>query len=431
MQLPYSEMNRNSGNNTDFKKYKEIKSKLDVRYNGYNLQNIIAHDIAKLVYKNKIPKIKSVFRWFVIPSPNFFKRFFNYKYMVSNIYPQRKDYCLLFNMIKKELAVTNKTLVYNYGLNIGIVLSVRNIVNSINEARKAKCLLSFRETMYFAASLTYYKNILDSFEKKLTKRTKVKHFFASNSSSTPDSILCLYFNKLGINTYSLQHGAYTLFQRYTPLDVINTENMTAQKMLCWGQSTVDLMLNLGYEKEALIIVGNPRYKNIELVDVKKSFKSGIVFLGRYIYNEENMKLLEVLGELIKKDNNIAISVKLHPSLNENRYDEVIKSLKLKLISKDNILTELIDSEEFDFAVSYNSTAYFEPLTNGIPCFRFSLNENEDLFGMDDKFGSVQELILKIAKFKKMNGDKLLAEMNRVLQYAFNIEDVNYRKIISD
>lgn len=417
-------------NDANFKRYKSIKAEFDIRYNEYNLQNLIAHDIARFVFLNKLPQIKSVFRWFVTPSKNYFVPFFKHKYLTSNIYPRRKDYCSLFGLIRDELGISNKTIDYIYGRQIRVVLSLKNIYKSIKEAYKAKAHLSFREVLFFAASLTYYKNILDLFEKRLISVTNTKYFFASNSSSTPDSILCLYFNKLGVKTYSFQHGAYSSFQSFVPMDIINVENMTSEKMLCWGQSTVDLMTNWEYGLNSSVITGNPRYKNIKLHSVKQSFKTGIVFLGRFIYDKENIKLLELLSELQSKIKGLKISVKPHPTLNGDKYKKLLIALNLKLIDKDKLLTELINSDKYDFAVSYNSTAYYEPLTHGIPCFRFSLNENENLYGMDDKFISTSELEQKINQFKKMKSDDLLNNMKNVLQYVFNIDNVDYKKLIN-
>ncbi len=416
-------------NETDYKRYKDIKAEFDIHHNGYNLQSLIAHDIARFAFLKKLPKIKSVFRWFVIPSHNYFATFFKHKYLTSNVYPQRKDYCSLFGLIRKELGISNKTIDYIYGKQIRFVLSFKNIFKSIKEAYNAKEYLNFIEILFFAACLTYYKNILDSFEKRLVSVTKTEYFFASNSSSTPDSILCLYFNKLGVKTYSFQHGAYSSFQSFVPMDIINIENMTSEKMLCWGQSTVDLMVDLGYDLNSLEITGNPRYKNIKLHSVKQSFKTGIVFLGRFIYDEENVKLLELLSDLQSKIEGLKISVKPHPTLNEDKYKKLLIALNLELIDKDKLLTELINSGKYDFAVSYNSTAYYEPLTRGIPCFRFSLNENENIFGMDDKFISASELEQQISQFKKMKSEDLLNKMKSVLQYVFNIDNVDYIKLI--
>lgn len=413
----------------DFKRYKELKSEFTIGFKNYNLQNIVAHDIAKYIYKNKIPKIKFVFRWFVTPSAQYFKPFFKRKQLISNVYPHRNDYISLFDSVAKELGFDNHFMDYKYGWKIRLVFSFKNIRSSFAEVFRLNVKLSIWTKLYFTACLTYYKNILDLFEKKCVEFLNVELFLASNSSSTPDSVLCVYFNSIGIKTFSFQHGNYSTFQKYIPMDVINTENITAQKMMCWGKSTADLLKNRGCNENSIVITGNPRYKGVVLKDIKQTFGSCIVFLGRSIYHNENIRLLNVLGEFNKNFESIHFFIKLHPSLHKNEYEQVAQKLKLTLIAGNELLTKLIDSGDYDFAISYNSTAYYEPLTRGIPCFRYSYFENENLFGLDDKFETAAELAGLIAKFKNIDSGELARQIQKVLDEVFSITNVNYKRIL--
>lgn len=295
---------------------------------------------------------------------------------------------------------------------------------------KFKADLSFITRLFFFSKLVYYKNFIDELE-KINYKINIKSYVSFLSCMTDDSIYCQFFKKRGVLTYCIQHGAYASEYEYKnkiPLDVINIENFQANYMLGWGDSIRSSMIKQGLQSEQFILAGNPKYKNIKNVILKKShFKKAVICLARDFYLSENLLLLQIASKL--KLSGTEVYIKFHPRSNIEKYSEVI--IKNNLIALESTITinDTISQYQIDFAIVYNSTVYYEFYIMGIIPFRFLVNENDILFGLEDGFSDYKDLIKKIEETKQVDYDKLSGRASIMVSRFSALGINNYKKIL--
>jgi hypothetical protein len=413
-------------NDAEYRRYKEIKTRFNIFHKKYPLEQIFSHEILRICFQKKWPKAKSVFRWFIIPSPSFIKPCVKDRVVLfSDLYYERKDYKNFLRIIINEIDSPTAVFSYQYKRNIRFVFNFNNIITSIDQVLKRNKGLRITEQIYYAASLTYIKNYLDMLDKYVLPYVNIRSFVAFNSSVMPDSLMTIFFKTNNIPTYSFQHAAYVEYSMNIPMDISNYENVTADKILCWGENAAELFRKYGLNDSRILLAGNPKYKKVHIEKIPDSFGKGLVLLPRYVYDRENIKLIILLGKYRRKYD-VDFNIKLHPSLDAGKYKKIIDECSLKLIDKNLLLPSLLQSGEFDFAISYNSTAYYEPMFYGIPVFRFAYHENEKYAGLDDRFETVTELHELIQIFKQKKEDELKRSYQELLTLVFGVGNLNYK-----
>ena len=183
--------------------------------------------------------------------------------------------------------------------------------------------------------INLYYNRLDEYLEYLVTTKKILESFNIDSivmlneiGETESTILKI--NKSKTPTFLLQHA----FARFVP-DFLDEQwryedqrmvSFQSDKFLIWGKTDFDFFSKFGIKKEKLIITGSPRHdsfstskyipsvskKQILLTLTPITDRTGLADVNLVIKYE---KLLEKLLNLIKKSNNIDITVKLHPGEN--------------------------------------------------------------------------------------------------------------------
>jgi hypothetical protein len=192
-------------------------------------------------------------------------------------------------------------------------------------------------------------------------------------------------------------------------------------MLTWGQSTIDFLTKKGFDESRFIVRGNLKYKDFKIESINQQFTKCLVLLGRPLYLDTNDRLLETLTEYNKKHNNeIVFYIKKHPFI-EDKYHTQYADISSNIIflGREHSVQEVLKSDLVNFSISVNTTAYYESLALGKPCLRWTEEENEDFYGMDDKFENIAELEEKIEMLKSESQEKLLDEARSVIRYMFN------------
>jgi len=411
-------------NKTFYNDYKTIKDKLDYTYKGYNLQALIPGYL-NFVFDGIIPSGKEILK-------DFYKTFgsidirkvpeINNKTIISYLI-NRQDY--------KGLAYATKTY---YPDSEVIDLSslpvvkfpffspsyIWHLLKSIKIVFTRSVGKTMKEKLSIIAILTLIFNQIKLLEKaKLS--TSINQYICFNSSYKEESLLTLYFNKRNIETITLQHGIFCNYKLLIPFDYINFENRQAQKVLSWGQATVDYFTANGVDASGLIMFGNPKYKNIRISKVLQSFKSCLVLLGRGLYIDTNNKLLAMLTEYNKIHNNpVVFYIKKHPFLLDEEHRQYANiAQNIIFLGKEHSVEEVLKSSLVDFSISVNTTAYYESLALGKPCLRWTEAENEEFFGMDDKFANLSEYENKLNSLRSMDQAVLLRDIQNVIRYIFN------------
>lgn len=409
---------------SNFINYKKIKQLFDYSYKGYNLQNIIPgylnfvfdgdkpslQDVAKAFLKSY--QILDLTKAIAIENPTLIT------YLI-----RRTDYKDLANETKKDYphsqVVNLESLSNKKILPIGFTY-IKHLMKSFGLIINKNIGSDIVTKLYYVALTVKILNQISLIEKKTD--TKINQYICFNSAYREEALLTLYFNKRNIETISMQHGIFCNFKQRIPFDIINEDNFIANKLLCWGQYTIDYLTQERQIKpDRLLLVGNPKYKHFEIEEVKQSFQKCLVLLGRGYYLATNNKLLELLTQYNKtNNNNIVFYIKKHPFLpdEEHRHFANIKH-RIIFLGKEHSTKEVLESDIVDFCIAVNTTAYYESLAMGKPCLRWTESENEDFYGMDDKFDNIESFSSKLNKFKNMSPETLQSEIKQITRYVFN------------
>lgn len=409
---------------TYFNNYKSVKEKFNYFYKGYNIKYLVPGYLGFLFAGEK-PLTRDVFKEFYISTQSIDLS----EVLISDQYSTLITY-LIDRSDYRDLTLAAKELFENSEVINLTTLSKKNIspigITYIKHFWIATWIVLTRSIgkgitskLFYIALTIKILNQISVVEK--TKITTIKRYVCFNSAYKEEAVLTAYFNKRNIETITLQHGVFCNFKLSIPFDIINHENLTANKLLCWGQSTIDYMQDKGMDKSRFILAGNLKYKKIDLGHINQRFGRCLVLLGRSNYIETNNKLLESLTEFnIKTDNSITFYVKKHPFLMDQDHKQYANiTNNMIFLGREHSVQEVLESDLVDFSIAVNTTAYYESLALGKPCFRWTESENEDFYGMDDKFRTIEEFenLIKVSKEKDQR--QILAEVKQVIQYIFN------------
>ena len=271
--------------NIEFNTYKELKNATKIKYRGYLMRDILATDYIYFAYKRYLEAIsvKNIFlNLMATPDLKAFKKELSNNCVLFTSSNYGKDHRKLLDSIVDDV---NKAIIINKNSRrLKFKFDINNIIISFWQIfAHHKTNTSFITRLFFFSKLVYYKNFIDELE-KINYKINIKSYVSFLSCMTDDSIYCQFFKKRGVLTYCIQHGAYASEHEYKkkiPMDVVNIENFQADYMLGWGDSIRSSMIKQGFLNEQFILAGNPKYKNIKNVSLKKpDFKKVVVCLAR-------------------------------------------------------------------------------------------------------------------------------------------------------
>ncbi|MDJ0510398.1 MAG: hypothetical protein QNJ64_14255 [Crocosphaera sp.] len=436
--------------NNYFEQYKIIKKKLSYNYKGYNLGDIIACDLIVHIYFEKKKDIEEQpYRKILLPlkqSPYIGKLHEILDHdgiliAISQNYNARSDYSELVRLINEKvnrsiiavLNIKNKTKLmrlYSWEFIVFILSFLRNYIQVFR-------IFSIKETLYFTCLLHTYKSLIDDLENIKTDLVKIKKYITFNGALRYENLLIQFFKKRSIPTYSLQHAimdAYFLNTKFPPHDLINIENLDTNYLLCWSQGTIDQIMKYQAISSELLLVGNPKYSRWKINNIKQSFKKCLVFLGGRGGEVDNLEIIKIVQQLSTFMKDTDFTFKLHPQyLNDSYYERIIAEQKIKLCPSNQTLSSLLVENEFDFTICYNltTTVYYESLCYGLVSFRYNPDNIANVYGLsDDNFRTAEELAEKISHFQQLDANKLLVEIQDILQYTVGVNIDNYNQCLS-
>nr|WP_294795871.1 hypothetical protein [uncultured Mucilaginibacter sp.] len=397
---------------TNFERYKQLKSQIAIVYNSIDFSKALSFECSQIAFnKQSIAAIKftDLFKFCyasrdVTKLVNAFKE---HATVLTTVYT-RKDYEELieksFFNVKDFVRVTIDDLPYKsrFSFSLSKYLLATKLFFQFSGLN-----LSLKERVYLATRFIYQANFIDfldtSFEGVDVHRNK---YIAFNSAFDIETVLTLFLNKKGVDTYHFSHGlSYITFKYNVPIDILNTYNISAKKVLVWGQSSkIELLSKTAFLPGDIFIAGNPKYADRK-IDVKKTFSSCIIFLGRSIYDSGNIELLKLVA-LIKNRYDINFTVKAHPASQQSLFLPILNQHGINLLSNQETINSILASNEYDFAVSYNTNAYFEALYNNLICFRYGVGENEGFDCLDDVFTDEESFNSIIIKYRNMDDEKI-------------------------
>lgn len=413
-------------NDTFYNNYKTLKEKLDYNYKGYNLKYLVPGYL-NFVFDDITPTLREALK-----SLYHSKQSVDLRQVIQTENPtiitlliNRMDYRRLTDATSSYYK--NSVVIDLSSLPI-VEFSIFSIHFWIFFIKSTRIVLTRSVGGSLIFKLTIIGILVKIFNQiRLLEKTKpsdqITRYICFNSSYKEESVLSQYFNKRNIETITLQHGIFCNFKKLIPFDYINFENMQTRKVLAWGKATTDFFRHKNKDTSGIITFGNPKYKNIKINKIHQTFKHCLVLLGRGLYIDTNNKLLETLTQYnIQNKNNIIFYIKKHPFLLDEDHKQFANtSQNIIFLGREHSVEDILKSSLVDFSISVNTTAYYESLILGKPCLRWTEAENEEFYGINDKFTSLEEFSEKIETLKTADPNKLLTEVQDVIRYIFNPE----------
>jgi hypothetical protein len=169
-------------------------------------------------------------------------------------------------------------------------------------------------------------------------------------------------NKIGINTYAIQHG---LISNTSPTYMIRDENqlLIPKKTFVWGSFYKNLLVEGAeiYNDKNVVVTGQPRTDMISNEPIKNSGnKIKILYATQYLEDLTKSATEILFNALSKSDKEYELIIKLHPIDNFLQfYDEMIEKYKLENIKVTKKM-ELYDALSWcDLVISVHSTVVLE------------------------------------------------------------------------
>lgn len=414
-------------------KFVEINNSFKVVKNNIDFNKAIAHDILIVAYF-KPPSYYAIFKSFLKSLD--LKDFVNNFNFYSNIYTcfvDRTDHIKLVETCRSDNP--NAILLQSEIIQPKLKVNIINIFISIHTLINARQLkIGFKSKLFLASQLCFNLNIEEDLRNDLIKeknKFKIRNYIALNSSCGMENLICQVINhNTTIRTYSLSHGvSYINFKLKRPVDYINGFNISSRYVFVWGKSSKNnLIENFSFPQKKVLVGGNPNYP-IKSINLKTEFKNCIVLLPRKIYDTSNIALLELVAEY-KKNNSCKVSVKLHPSLDYQKYEGIATQLGFEICSENNSLINELSSDKYDFAIAYNTTAYYEAMYFNLLCLRYAKNENELFDGLEDKFSTVFDLEYIIKQFKSIDVEIVDKQAIKLLEETLGMGINDYDEILN-
>jgi hypothetical protein len=269
--------------------------------------------------------------------------------------------------------------VYKIKRSISLISFIKTIILFMKEilrGRRNRDTSLFDLLLYCFGRRMFFELKGDSF---FGKYKKVIFF---NSSFKAESLIAQICNSRGIDTYSLQHGMYSRFVKAIPLDIINYENVSARKLLCWGGFSFDQIRDLTPKSCEVIKYGYPYSK------VKEHYKynnSLYVVLPRPIFFEESLQLINII-----KQANFNIIIKLHP--NDSCLCDMFTSMENFTVDTDVDWKKKLTYIKFKAIIGFNTTALCDAVFRNQHVIVYDSGNNESIYPGLDIFCNLKQLL---------------------------------------
>lgn len=361
-----------------FEKYKFIKNKLRQKsIDGYPIDRVMGSYLAREIWSNKYQKI-ILFLYMIFVRYSFKS---NSNILLTNP-SKRKSYKTL---------IKNFCIQQNYNKNIvaQVKIKPRSILNLF------KFFFIFIRSIEFKSNIKFTDNLLISFLNSYARVTIkelesinlcAEKYIAFNSSYFFESFLCFYFKKRGVHTSSLQHGIYYKYENEIPFETINYENICADELICWSQFTIDQIKDI-VPKDVVLLKNNyPYVTESERHKNSLQINKVLVLLPRIKYKKEIKNLIDIL-----KKTNENYLIRPHPSTKRLAKSLIGGQKNFSIDIKNNLSTTLL-SGQFNFCISFNTTATFEAILFRQKVVNYVSGNDEFFLESIPKFNSYQSLL---------------------------------------
>jgi hypothetical protein len=420
-----------TSNFEEYKKYQELKKSLILNYKGIDLIKVVAFELFNMtVSKNGIKSYKFLFLPFLrIDCSKFAKALKSNSTLITSLFNDRPDYLELLEGIQRSVERSEI-----------VQINPHKISFRLNLKATAKCCSFFYHNPYLGnygicnkayliLRTIYACHLIDDLDKTFHREDlQSKNYIPFNSAVGIEVVLTQYFNKEGANTFHIFHGLFGRYKLSIANDIINGENITAKKILSFGETTRgDLINDFLKPQSDVLVAGNPKFP-AKKISVKSTFKRCIVLNGFGYYDKDSEKLFNLVNQIAAK-REIVFDIKPHPSskITEEKYKN--KFWRINFLPQSISLRELLKQGDYDFAITLNTVTYYECLYYDLICLRYGIGENLNFIGLDDRFYDEQSMIEKINELKSENLYSLNSSIESLLKNTLGMGINNYNKLI--
>lgn len=407
-------------NYSDYQHYRDIKRNIRILYRGINMVDACAIDLIDAIVVHQEIDWRHVCcallqRIYIKPLKEAFESHRNvFTYGVL----RRKDHEALSHAIADSVEDSRWVdLEYRYRPYKSITrfmrfwIYVRSLpISLINRA-------------FLAARMAGYSCVIDDLEKEFKNRNiEGKNYIPFCGPAYHEALMTLYFNSKGVRTFCTFHGIFGRYIKQIANDVVNGENIHSKYVLAFGDTQrQDLIRDFNVDAKKIYIVGSPKYP-YHPISLKNMYTSCIILGGIGLYDKDLRELLLVVEDIAKRSD-ISFALKPHPLSNIQNDDVWKKVTHISLIDKTQTIQSLFASNEYDFAITHNTSSYYECFIAGLKPFRWAKDENIDFEGLDDRFVNGEQLLEKIENASNTPKEILSQEaeslLKNVLGYGLN------------
>lgn len=368
---------------SNFKQYKDLKDKLDIKYNGICLNRVHAVEIYNFVNGSKqnsfIGNIKLILKFcFFSLDTSCFKLLCGSSILSTYGTSKRNDHEELYRNVVKQLGSTVTThyiSTWKYKLQFKPILTCE-IFRAVFKAL-SKSDITYIEKMRISSYFVFYCKIDDSLHK--LDFSNVEKYLSMFNVLRIENLITQHMKLRGIPTYSLQEGIYFVHKNDIPIDSIQYENMETDHLLSWGQYSINEFCSYGINPSRFLLAGYPKDVICENLDPNNNFYTCMILLARVSYQESNLKLLNILKEY---KNEFKFCIKLHPSCDFVFYKKIADKYNMEIIPLETTISQSLKRGLYDFCIAVNTTVYYESLMRGIPCLRYYDGSFDLMFGYE-------------------------------------------------
>jgi hypothetical protein len=418
----------------DYKLYQKVKARLIYKYKGVNITAGSAFTLLNLiVFKRKIScseVFRAISRLFLkLDREKIEYGFTQHKTVLSEMC-FRPEHINLLEKIQNQLDQSILLPFHPHKLKVFPKISELIKILIFSLKNEEIDFLRTKEKFFLSLELAYYCHQIDLFEQVFrSSEIKCKNYIPLNSSVGLEAVITLFLNIQGIITYHIFHGIFGRYKLKIANDIINGENITAKKILAFSENTrKDLIRDFNICPGDIEIAGNPKYAFRTYRISNKRFQKCLVLNGYNYYDDAFLGLLKLLND-ISSESGIRFIIKPHPNSRILNSGETKSFKNLTFIREKINLNNLLMIESFDFSIAFNTVTYYECLYNNLLSLRYSIDENIDFIGLDDKFFDRQTFFERLETFHGMSPDLLAKQYEELLSKTLGAGINRYKEII--
>ena len=314
------------------------------------------------------------------------KAFEQHKNVFTYDAPRRRDHRKLSELIQSSVADSQRVELRYFYRPWGVILPF--LKNYLTIAKRVE--VSFVNRCYLAALMTSYKVMIRQLDKTFKNfDVRGKSLIPFCSPAYVEALLTLFFKSKGVKTYSTVHGYFGRYKQFIAADVVNGCNILADKVLCFSQNQKeDLIRDFDISADRIFVAGNPKYPKRE-IQFKSIYKNGLIVGGIAIYDNDLRRLFPQAEQVAEK---LGLQFWVRPHPQSRITQEELESYgHINMADSSQTLVEILKSGEYDFAITHNTSAYYECLYYGVRAFRWGVNENLMFEPLEESVQNAQQL----------------------------------------